>query len=677
MNAIDPAKTPIDVVIPALNEERSIGQVVRSVPDWVRRIVVVDNGSTDDTAKVAREAGASVVSEPRRGYGAACLCGLAALDHPQIVVFVDADRSDRPEEMIDLVSPILEGRAAMVIGSRTLGHAEPGSLTPPQRFGNLLSSFLIRQIWRIDCTDLGPFRAIRYDALRQLRMDDLDYGWTVQMQARAARQKLPVLEVPVSYHKRIGVSKISGTVRGVVGAGTKILSTIAREALAGPPPPPRKTLIVFTRLPVPGRTKTRLIPTLGEDGAAELQDQMTRHTLDIARRWRRQAGQHAAIEVRFTGGSAEDMREHFGADFDYQDQGTGSLGQRMHRACTDTLRSQNDHVVIIGSDCPELTPLTLHRAFSALACSADLTLGPARDGGYYLIGMNRPQPNMFHRIDWGTARVLAQSLDAGRAAGLRIALLDERDDVDEAEDLALWERIRQDIDARGPAPLLSVIVPTLDEADHLAACLHSIQPTRSEDSDLEIIIADGGSSDETVSIAEQFNAQVIHTQCGRAAQMNAGAARARGELLLFLHADTRLPFGYRDEVVRLISRADVAGGAFRFALDSVSPALRQIERGTNLRSRWGGLPYGDQALFLQRDRFETLGGYPDWPVLEDFELIRRLKKHGRIALANTHIITSARRYQLRGPLRTVLEHQMILSRFLCGQSPAQLAHRVT
>ncbi len=675
MSAIDPANTPIDVVIPALNEERSIGHVVRAVPDWVRRIVVVDNGSTDRTANVAREAGASVVTEPRRGYGAACLRGLTALDHPQIVVFVDADRSDRPEDMIDLVTPILEGRAEMVIGSRALGHAEPGSLSPPQRFGNMLSSFLIRQIWRINCTDLGPYRAIRYDALRQLRMDDLDYGWTVQMQARAARQKLPVLEVPVSYHKRIGVSKISGTVRGVVGAGTKILSTIAREALAGPPPPPQKMLIVFTRLPVPGRTKTRLIPTLGEDGAAVLQDQMTRHTLDIARRWRRQAGQSAAVEVRFTGGRAQDMRKHFGADLDYQDQGTGSLGERMHRACVDTLRSPNDQLVIIGSDCPEITPLTLHRAFSSLAGNADLTLGPARDGGYYLIGMSRPQPGLFHRIDWGTGRVLRQSLDAVRAAGLRITLLDERDDVDEAYDLALWERIQNEIESRGPVPLLSVIVPTLNEADHLAACLRSIRPTLAEDRDLEMIVADGGSSDGTVSIAEQFNAQVFHTQRGRAAQMNAGAARARGEVLLFLHADTRLPFGFRDEVVRLISHDDIAGGAFRFALDAVSPALRQIERGTNLRSSWGALPYGDQALFLRRDRFETLGGYPDWPVLEDFEMLRRLKQHGRIALSDTHIITSARRYRERGPWRTVLEHQMVLSQYLCGRSPAQLARR--
>ncbi len=558
MSAIDPEITLIDVVIPALNEERSIGEVVRAIPGWVRRIVVVDNGSRDRTAGVARGAGATVVTEPRRGYGAACLRGLAELDRPDIVVFVDADRSDRPEEMQELIRPILEGRAEMVIGSRARGRAEPGSLTPPQRFGNVLSSFLIRLIWGIDCTDLGPFRAICYDALRQLRMDDLDYGWTVQMQARAAGQRLPIAEVPVSYRRRIGVSKISGTVRGVLGAGTKILGTIGREALAGPPPPRRNHLVVFSRLPVPGRTKTRLIPTLGEEGAARLQEEMTRHTLDVARRWRQMAGLHATVEVRFTGGSAGEMRERFGADLEYREQGTGSLGHRMHRAAAETLRCPEDQIVIIGSDCPELTPLTVHRAFSALASGADLALGPARDGGYYLLGMNRPRPEIFRGIDWGTGRVLGQTLDAGRAAGHRIALLDERDDVDEAKDLALWERFRQDVIARGPVPLISVIIPALNEADHLAKCLRSIQPNSPGGSDLEIIIADGGSTDGTVSIAAQSNAKVIHAPRGRAAQMNAGAAHARGEVLLFLHADTRLPFGYRDEIVRLISRSDVA-----------------------------------------------------------------------------------------------------------------------
>ena len=220
----------IAVVIPALNEEASIGKVLADLPDGVHEVVVVDNGSTDRTADVARAAGAHVIVESRRGYGAACLTGISTLSDPDIVVFLDADYSDHPDELSRVVAAILANEADMVIGSRVLGEAEPGSLSPVARFGNALSCALIRVIWGVRYTDLGPFRAIRFDALTRLRMDDRDYGWTVQMQARAARLRMRGVEVPVSYRRRIGRSKISGTVRGVIGAGTKILYTIAKEA---------------------------------------------------------------------------------------------------------------------------------------------------------------------------------------------------------------------------------------------------------------------------------------------------------------------------------------------------------------------------------------------------------------------------------------------------------------
>lgn len=227
----------IFVIIPALNEAASIGRVIEQLPDWVDQTIVGDNGSTDDTANIAQQAGATVVVERRKGYGSACLAALNAVGQlqtvePDVIVFVDADLSDYPAQMDYLADPIIAEQTEMVIGSRVLGSRERGALTPQQRFGNWLACLLIRIIWRRKHTDLGPFRAIRYRALRKLNMDDKDWGWTVQMQVRAAKLNIPTIEVPVDYRKRIGRSKISGTVRGVVAAGTKILSVIFLEACA-------------------------------------------------------------------------------------------------------------------------------------------------------------------------------------------------------------------------------------------------------------------------------------------------------------------------------------------------------------------------------------------------------------------------------------------------------------
>lgn len=229
-----PAASSGAVLIPALNEEGSVGRVVADIPEPFRsRVLVVDNGSTDATARVASEAGARVATESRRGYGAACLRGLAVLaeDPPGFVVFLDADYSDDPSEMTAVAAPILAGEADLVIGSRVLGRREPGALTPQARFGNALATWLIRKLFGARFTDLGPFRAVTWTALRHMAMADPGYGWTVEMQVKAAMLGLRAREVPVRYRKRIGRSKISGTVRGVVGAGTKILWIIFREAM--------------------------------------------------------------------------------------------------------------------------------------------------------------------------------------------------------------------------------------------------------------------------------------------------------------------------------------------------------------------------------------------------------------------------------------------------------------
>ncbi len=225
----------VGVIIPALNEEASLPRVLEAIPaGLVEQILVVDNGSTDRTAEVAEVHGASVIREPRRGYGVACLAGIARMrEHPpDIVVFLDGDFSDHPEEIESLLVPIREAGCDLVIGSRVLGSAEPGALLPQARAGNRLAVFLLRVLYGARYTDLGPFRAVRFGRLLELGMKDRAYGWTVEMQARAALAGWKTTEVPVSYRRRIGRSKITGTMRGTVKAGIAILRTLVRLRLA-------------------------------------------------------------------------------------------------------------------------------------------------------------------------------------------------------------------------------------------------------------------------------------------------------------------------------------------------------------------------------------------------------------------------------------------------------------
>jgi len=223
----------IDVIIPAYNEQDSIGNVLRDIPkELVREIIVCNNASTDNTKSVALENGATVVDQPLKGYGNACLKGIAHIkakssnEQPDIVVFLDGDYSDHPEEMTKLVAPIIKKDMDMVIGSRTLGEMESGAMMPQQIFGNWLATNLIRLFYSYNFTDLGPFRAIKWNQLVAIEMQDKTFGWTVEMQVKAAKHKLKCTEVAMTYRKRIGVSKVSGTLKGTILAGHKILWTI-------------------------------------------------------------------------------------------------------------------------------------------------------------------------------------------------------------------------------------------------------------------------------------------------------------------------------------------------------------------------------------------------------------------------------------------------------------------
>ena len=227
--------TRISVVIPAYNEEKAIAKVIAEIPSTVHEVVVVNNNSTDATVAVAKAAGATVLSENRKGYGHACLKGLDYLrknDIPDIVVFLDGDYSDYPEELTQLIEPIASNKVDFVVGARVKEKREQGSLTPQQVFGNGLACFLMRLLFNSRFTDLGPFRAIRWTTLEKLNMGDKTYGWTVEMQLKVLRQKIPYQEIPVSYKKRIGVSKVSGTVKGTIFAGVKIIGWIFKHYLS-------------------------------------------------------------------------------------------------------------------------------------------------------------------------------------------------------------------------------------------------------------------------------------------------------------------------------------------------------------------------------------------------------------------------------------------------------------
>ncbi len=227
--------TLINVIIPAYNEEASIGLVINSIPKAVSEIIVINNNSSDNTVNVAKKAGATVLTETQKGYGYACLKGMEYISEqtikPEIIVFLDGDYSDYPEELTKIVQPIIENNIDFVIGARVSELRESGSMTKPQIFGNWLATSLMKLFFKSTFTDLGPFRAIKYDKLLALNMEDKTYGWTVEMQLKVLKKKYSYVEIPLNYRNRIGISKVSGTVKGAIFAGVKILYWIFKCSL--------------------------------------------------------------------------------------------------------------------------------------------------------------------------------------------------------------------------------------------------------------------------------------------------------------------------------------------------------------------------------------------------------------------------------------------------------------
>jgi rSAM/selenodomain-associated transferase 2/rSAM/selenodomain-associated transferase 1 len=423
---------------------------------------------------------------------------------------------------------------------------------------------------------------------------------------------------------------------------------------------PLKRLIVFARYPEPGKSKTRLIPSLGPEGAADLQRQMTEYTLSWAKQL--EETHPVSLELHYEAENLHLMQTWTGKDLSYYPQCEGDIGRRMAEAFRVSFQSGSVPTVLIGTDCPGLSGNLALKAFEALR-EHDLVLGPATDGGYCLIGLNQEIPQLFMDVPWGTGGALEKTLCIAKDLGLRVFLLDPLHDVDLPEDLPVWEKaVRQ-------YPTISIVIPTLNEEKAIASCLASTQGAFR----VERIVVDGGSTDRTVEIAASLGATVVASPGGRGRQMNTGARAATGDLLLFLHADTLLPEMFDHQARSILAQPGVAAGAFRLGLAPPQRGLRIIEGLANWRSERFQLPYGDQAIFLKRDLFHEMGGFREMPIMEDFELVRRLRHRGRVAIAPLAVVTSARRWLTLGLWRTTLINQAVIAGYCLGVSPACLA----
>jgi uncharacterized protein len=424
-------------------------------------------------------------------------------------------------------------------------------------------------------------------------------------------------------------------------------------------------LILMLKYPRTGEVKTRLVAALGERRACELYRAMVRHTLNEAQRFAAESG--ASLTVRVAGDPDNDaVREWLGDSVHFQPQGGGDLGQRMERAVHDAFSGGASSVIVIGADCPALTAESIDTAFRALA-SHQAVFGPAADGGYYLIGVRRLIPEFFCNIPWSTNSVLEETLVAANRLGIECGLLDILHDIDLPDDLPQWA---QSLPAQSAGKgKISVVIPALNEAHNLPRTLEAAQRCQPH----EIIVVDGGSTDETVKIARSKDCIVLIAPRCRAVQMNRGAVVATGEYLLFLHADTLLPDDYLTHVKPVLGQPGVAAGAFEFSVSGDFAGRRLVESTANWRARQCQFPYGDQALFLRREVFGQLGGFPEIPIMEDYEFVRRLRRLGKIVIAPSPAVTSGRRWQEHGWMWPTILNKIIILAYRLGVSPARLA----
>lgn len=443
------------IVMPALNEEGAIGPQITALRTHftrsalpVPRILVVDNGSTDGTANVAHAAGAEVISEPRRGYGYACLAGVRAAAGADVVLLMDADGSDDLAGAMRVAEIVMRSDADLALGSRILGRVEAHALTPQQRVGNAVGALLLRLLYGVRVSDIGPTRAIRRDALLQLDMREMGYGWSVEMLAKAARSGLRIHELPVDYHARAaGRSKVSGTLRGTLLASQHILTTLVHyqrwhpsESHAGlARTHSRRALFVVVRVPTRGMTKTRLGRGIGHEAATALYAAFV-HDLGI----------------RLTSAARRDGYDLYWFYADPSSEGTAALehllppastllpqvgadlGERLLHGFRTLQACGYEEIAVLGSDSPHIPAAWIGEAFDALK-TGDVLLGPARDGGYYLLALRARHEidDLFTGITMSTPSVCAETVERANRLGRTLHLGRMTFDVDELNDLRM------------------------------------------------------------------------------------------------------------------------------------------------------------------------------------------------------------------------------------------------
>ena len=428
---------------------------------------------------------------------------------------------------------------------------------------------------------------------------------------------------------------------------------------------------MLTRLPRLGEVKTRLVPSLSPEEVLALHDRLARHTLSSLLVV--QASGEARVEVRTDSASPRTARAWLGSGFVARDQGHGGdLGERIRLAFDDAFRRGAERVVVVGSDCPRLSAQHVRDAISLLD-EVDVVLGPAADGGYYLVALRRPAatsaaPVLFTGIAWGMDSVLEDTLAVCEDHSLAHALLERLPDVDQPEDLpdAARALAAGAVDSRSR---VSIIIPTLDEAAVIRLAVESAANGGAH----EVIVVDGGSQDNTCELAEKSGARVMHSKPGRALQMNAGAAAASGEVLLFLHADTVLPRSAAELVRSALIRPGTVAGAFDFAVPKTVRHGRLITAVGRTLTRVTRRPFGDQGLFLPASVFRELGGFPALPTMEDYEMVDRLRRTGHVEILDEVAVSSARTWEHRGLVRPTLTNLAVIFGYRLGVAPERLA----
>jgi len=423
-----------------------------------------------------------------------------------------------------------------------------------------------------------------------------------------------------------------------------------------------RRVLLFARYPRPGQVKTRLIPRLGEKTAAGLQRRMTESALSTVL-----SLQGVEAELLYTGAGRSRFRSWLGPGPEYREQTRGDLGNRLKEAFADSLNGERA-VVAAGSDIPGIRTEHYIQAFQGLE-ENDIVIGPADDGGYYLIGMKELHPALFAGIKWGSPEVFQTTVQKARLQGLSYSLLPPLSDIDRPEDLDMALEDARFSDLLSGRVIVSVIIPVLNEARLIGEKIRRLKIVP----DLEIIVVDGGSEDGSREMSLQGGARVLLETGGRAAQQNAGAEAAKGRVLLFLHADTELPEGFREMILSALDEPEVSAGAFGFKTDGRGIAIRLVEWGANIRSLLLRMPYGDQGLFMEKRVFREIGGFQDLPIMEDFQLVRSLRRRGSIVILPGKAVTSSRRWRERGIIRTFVTNQLMVAGFFLGISPAALA----